>query len=61
MEESDVRIYSAPCCRKCGNGMERISRSFGDHFVTKLTFGVVKVKRYLCLVCLAEKIKFSLN
>ncbi|MEP7265588.1 MAG: hypothetical protein ABI772_13865 [Bacteroidota bacterium] len=60
MEESGVRIYSTPCCRKCGNGMERISRTMGDHAFTKLSFGIVKVKRFLCFVCLAERKKFSI-
>jgi hypothetical protein len=59
MEESGVRIYMTPTCTKCGHGMERISRNYGDHFITRLSFGKLKVKRYLCFVCLNEKIKVT--
>lgn len=60
LEESGVRIYLTPCCPKCGNGMEQISRKFNEHFITRLTFGKIKVKRYLCFICLNEKLKLTL-
>jgi hypothetical protein len=60
MEEGGVKVYMTPCCPKCGNGMERISRNFGDHFITRLSFRLLKVKRYLCFVCLNEKTKVTI-
>jgi hypothetical protein len=42
-------------CAKCGNAMDRIGRNPSDIRFTKITFGLYKVKRYLCHACLHEQ------
>ncbi len=48
-------------CKNCGNRMDRISRNSGDHGIDKLTFGIYKMKRYLCYACRDEKCIMSRN
>lgn len=47
-------------CPKCGNEMDRVSRTGIDKLPTVFSFGVVRVKRYLCMGCLWEKRKLTL-
>lgn len=47
-------------CPKCGNEMDRVNRTSIDKLPTVFSFGVVKVKRYLCVGCLWEKRKLLL-
>jgi C4-type Zn-finger protein len=47
-------------CPKCGNEMDRVNRTSIDKLPTVFSFGVVKVKRYLCVACLWEKRKLLL-
>jgi hypothetical protein len=44
-------------CPKCGNEMDRVNRTNIDKLPTVFSFGVVRVKRYLCVGCLWEKRK----
>ncbi len=61
MQQEEVRIYSVNCCPECGNGMEQVSLIMGEPLITRVTFGAVKVKRFLCLVCLSEKNKYYIK
>jgi hypothetical protein len=47
-------------CPKCGNEMDRVNRTSVDKLPTVFSFGVVRVKRYLCVGCLWEKRKLLL-
>jgi hypothetical protein len=42
-------------CTKCGNVMDRISRSPSDFRIGSILLGVYRVKRYLCYACRHEK------
>lgn len=55
MQENAVKMKAEVCCNKCGNKMDRIGRNPADLKFTQLTFGLYKVKRYLCHACLHEQ------
>lgn len=51
----------AVLCTKCGNVMDRISRSPSDFRIGNMMLGVYRVKRYLCYACRHEKRVFIKN
>ncbi len=57
MKESKQNIF----CIKCGNVMDRISRSPSDFRIGNMMLGVYRVKRYLCYACRHEKRVFFKN
>ena len=47
------------CCPDCKNPMERIKRLKGDYIINYLTFHLFNYKRYRCMECGWEGLKWE--
>ena len=47
------------CCPDCKHAMERIKRMQGDYFLNHLTFHMFNLKRYRCMDCGWEGLKWE--
>lgn len=54
-------IYEKDCCPECQGRLTRKKRNAGDHFAKYMTLGILPFRRYKCIHCGWEGIRWKVE